>query len=115
MTKRVLGTMTARCAFAAMLAIGVSLPVRAAQDSMNLALSLGNPLGSENFCGLNFDQDAIKVFITQHVSPKDMDFTSDLQLATQGKRWQNENMSASLKTAYCEQTARVARAYGFIK
>jgi hypothetical protein len=82
----------------------------------NLAMQLGSILGSEEFCGLEFDQASIQAFIEKRVSANDMDFIASLSLMTQGTRFENEKqLSASEKTARCTQVKRVARAYGFLK
>jgi hypothetical protein len=86
-----------------------------AQDSSQVALSLGNVLASEELCGLHYDQDVIKKYIDSHVRADDMDFIPTLRLMTEGSRYQNQQMSPSTKTAHCEQTTRVARSYGFIQ
>jgi hypothetical protein len=84
-----------------------------AKDSSDLALALGTVLGSEEFCGLDYDQAAIQAFITKRVSPDDMDFPSSLESMTAGVRIENQTMSDSAKTAHCTQIARIAKSYGF--
>lgn len=103
-------------ATAAMVAVLVSELASAQNfDSMQLAQNLGSVLASEEFCGLQYDQDAIRQFIESHVRADDMGFNSTLELMTGGVRYELEQMSASAKTAHCAQTARVARSYKFIK
>jgi hypothetical protein len=78
-----------------------------AKDSSDLALALGTILGSEEFCGLDYDQAAIQAFVRKRVSPDDMGFPSSLESMTA------ETMSDSAKTAHCTQIARIAKSYGF--
>ncbi len=89
--------------------------LHAQQDSTRVAIELGDVLGSEEFCGLQYNQDAIKRFIDSYVSKNDMGFTGNLGTMTRSSQRQNENMSGSAKTAHCAQIERVARAYGFIQ
>jgi hypothetical protein len=81
----------------------------------NLWLQLGNVIGSEEFCGLHYDQDAIKFFIEKHVDHDDMQFIGDLDMHVSVIESHNKEMSTSQKTAHCAQVTRVARSYGFIK
>jgi hypothetical protein len=82
---------------------------------MQLATDLGNLLGSEKFCDLQYDQGAIQKFIESRVKENDMEFTSLLTTMTEAAKLENSDMSPSAKTAHCTQTARVARSYGFIQ
>jgi hypothetical protein len=84
-----------------------------AEDSSDLALALGTVLGSEEFCGLHYDQAAIQSFITKRVSPDDMDFPPLLESMTNGTEVGNRSKSNSAKTAHCAQIARIAKSYGF--
>lgn len=84
-------------------------------DSMQLAEDLGSVLASEAFCGLQYDQEAIRQFVQSHVRADDMGFNNMLGAETWSARHELEQMSPSLKTAHCAQTERVARSYKFIK
>jgi len=99
-------------AVAGLLALTPTLVV-ATDDT--LALQLGSILGSEEYCGLEFDQGAIQSFIEKRVSPNDMGFVASLATMAQGTKFENERFSASEKTARCTQVKRVAKAYGFLK
>jgi hypothetical protein len=87
----------------------------AQEDSMTMAVALGDVLGSEEFCDLKYDQNAIQQFIDKNVKKDDMQFPSSLKMMTEGARDQNKDLSPSAKTAHCEQIGRVARSYGFIQ
>ncbi len=93
--------------------VGGSARAAVTMDSMSIALALGDVLGSEDFCGLHYDQGAIKKFIDSRVKENDMEFAPMLKAMTQGSRFQNQAMSPSEKAAHCEQITRVARSYGF--
>jgi hypothetical protein len=87
----------------------------ASMESLNLARALGDVLASESFCGLSYNQDAIKKFIDEHVNKNDMEFSTTLRMMTDGSQYENDSMSVSEKTAHCAQITRVARSYGFIE
>jgi hypothetical protein len=87
----------------------------ASATDQNLTLKLGSVLGSEEFCGLDYDQAAIEGFIEKNVSANDMGFAEELNMMTEGTKAQNESMSQSSKTAHCAQIRRVAKSYGFVK
>ncbi|GHA13266.1 hypothetical protein GCM10007989_04810 [Devosia pacifica] len=98
------------------LLMAVALPA-VGQDfgSMNTAVELGTVLGSEEACGLSYDQEAITAFIEAEVAADDMSFASTLQTMVMGQEMQINELSASAKTAHCAQITRVARSYGFIE
>jgi hypothetical protein len=109
-------TITRELAVLCALLVPLSSAARAqGMDSTEVAMNLGNLLASEQFCKLEYNQDAIQAFIDSHVKANDLDFPSTLQLMTDGAQTQLEQMSPSAKTAHCTQTVRVARSYGFIK
>ena len=83
--------------------------------SMQIATDLGEVLGSENACGLSYDQAAIRAFIDQHVQPDDISFPSDLSVMTSAARRELREMTTSQKIAHCAQISRVARSYHFIR
>ncbi len=80
-----------------------------------LSQNLGDLLGSEEFCGLTFDQAAIEKFIEDNVSADDMQFAGSVQLYANMKREVVSKLSASQQTVQCVQVKRVAKEYGFIK
>jgi hypothetical protein len=82
-------------------------------DSMQIAMDLGSVLGSEEACGLEFDQSAIAGFIEDKVAADDMSFASNLQTMTMGQEYQLADYSKSALTAHCTQISRVAKSYGF--
>lgn len=84
-------------------------------ERMQLANSLGSLLAAESLCGLAYDQSAIQAFIDQKVPADDLRFAPELQMMTNGAKYQQQDMSASMKTALCRQMQRAAKSYGFIK
>lgn len=84
-------------------------------DRMQLATSLGSVIGSEEACGLSYDQDAIAAFIEKKVQADDMKFPSTLNMMVDGSRYNLGQMSQSAKTAHCAQIKRVAKSFAFTK
>ncbi|MFK0384999.1 hypothetical protein [Agrobacterium sp. NPDC090273] len=85
------------------------------QSSNSVALQLGTVLAAEEFCDLSYDQEKIAAYIEKTVAADDMEFASRLQLMTDGKKFQQENMSKTAKAAHCVQIRRVAKTNGFIR
>jgi hypothetical protein len=88
---------------------------QALATDQNLAFNLGTILGSEEYCGLTYDQSAIEAFIEKHVSSDDMNFAGELNTMSSGVKIENQEKSASEKTAHCTQIRRVAKAFGFLR
>lgn len=116
--------MPSRLFLAAVAAVVASVSVGGAQEDalakfqadaaiLGLADDLGTVIGSEAFCGLAFDQDAIAAWIAERVPAERMDFPSKLQLSIIGQSGFNAEMSESAKTAHCAAVARIAKAYRF--
>jgi len=89
--------------------------VRAQEDGKALAVSLGEVLGSEDFCGLKYDQGAVKTFMDKHVHKDDAEFSETLRMVTGWTHYRNGIMPDSDKPAECAAIERVARSYGFIQ
>jgi hypothetical protein len=96
-----------------MLAVGITAANAQSMEGMQVAMNLGDVIGSEEFCGLSYKQEAIEAFIAKKVDASDMNFASTLEMAVQSQKMENNDMSASQKTAHCAQTKRVAKKYGF--
>jgi energy-converting hydrogenase Eha subunit B len=101
-------------ALATALAAAFAFPAAASASSMILANQLGSVLGSEEGCGLAFDQDAIEAWIEANVAADDMGFAGTLGLMSKGQARQIGDMTESERRAHCAQTRRVARSFGFI-
>lgn len=92
-----------------------STACQALADSFEQATSLGSVIASEEFCKLNFDQQAISYWIDKNVDPADMSFPSLLNTMTTGSAYMHQEMSESSKTAHCRSIERIAKNYGFIE
>lgn len=90
------------------------LSVPASSQDIQVARKLGSLIAAEEFCGLSYNQEAIAAFISSEVPAEDMDFASMLNTMTMGAGFNQENMTASGKTAHCTQMQRVAKTYGFV-
>lgn len=107
--------MIGRMALAAALAATTG-PALAMDDlqAMQAAAALSTIIGSEQACGLTYDQAAIAAWITANVPPERMDFASTLQLLTMGQEHKVTKMSRSALTAHCAAVAASARHNKFI-
>lgn len=84
-------------------------------EAMQLSNAVGSVLGSEEFCGLAYDQDAIAAYIASNVPPERMDFASLLQTNIMGQKYMQDQMSKSEKTAHCASISQTAKHFGFLK
>jgi hypothetical protein len=97
--------------------VGVLLatgPAWAEGDSSTLAVSLGEVLGAEDFCGLKYDQAAVKSFMDTNVKKDDVDFASTLRMVTGWTRYRGGTMSVADKTDECTGIEQKARSFGFV-
>jgi hypothetical protein len=90
-------------------------PARAQEYSGAAAVALGEVLGAEAFCGLSYDQSAIRDSLDKNGRKDDMGFASTLRMVTGWTRYQGLTMSASAKADRCNEIEQVARPYGFIR
>ena len=93
----------------------VSTSLAHAGSSTDIADQLGQVLGSEKGCALDYDKTAIEHFISEHVDAGDMDFTKSLDAHTWVTEREIKQMSQSSLAAHCTQIRRVAKQNGFIK
>jgi hypothetical protein len=107
--------MRAAACLTALLLIASPAMAMDAGESIVLAQQLGSVMGSEEGCGLTFNQPAIEAFIAQKVDADDMSFPSNLSLFIRGQQREFANMKTSQKTAHCAQIKRIAKRFGFIK
>lgn len=84
-------------------------------ETMEKAQNLGNILGSESFCGLSFNQDAIAAWVDDNVPASSMSFSGDLQGAVAMSQITVSSMSESAKTAHCRSIERTAKHLGFLE
>jgi hypothetical protein len=72
-------------------------------------------LGSEEPCGLHYDQAAIERLVTKYFKPDDTMIVSQLSTNVGGYKILLQEMSASALTAQCTQVRRAAKHYGLIQ
>lgn len=87
----------------------------AAETDMQLALDLGDVVGSEGICGMKFEQPAIAAFIEARVPADDTRFIGIMNTAANVMDKKFARFSASQQTAHCTQMRRVAKSFGFVK
>ncbi len=88
---------------------------QAEEDSNAVAVSLGEALGAEDFCGLRYDQGAVKSVMDKNVRKDDADFASLLRMVTGWTRYRDGTMSVAEKTDECSGIEQTARSFGFIR
>ena len=103
-----------RVFLASLLGLALGAGTARAQSS-DVAAGLGSIVAAEKLCGLEYDQAAIAEYVRKHVPENDMDFAKSLSAYAHIYQTSQEGFSASEKTAFCEQTRRVAKSYGFTK
>jgi hypothetical protein len=72
-------------------------------------------LGSEEPCGLHYDQDAIERLINKYFKPDDTSVINMMSSQVSGTKIEVQQMSASTLTAHCVQVRRAAKHYGLIQ
>jgi hypothetical protein len=98
-----------------LLAVMVALPAAAGEINYEVVNGLASVLGSEQACGLKYDQAAIERYVTSNVGADDMSFPAVLKSMTDGIKAQIAGMSESELTAQCTQVRRTAKHYGFVR
>ena len=97
------------------IALVTALAVPAMAGDRDLLKALASVIASEKVCGLEYDQEAIKRFINEHVKADDMQFASLLgEYVSVDVHLRLKDMSQSMLTAHCTQIRRVAESYGFL-
>jgi hypothetical protein len=80
------------------------------------AVDLGHIIGSEEACGLTFDQAAVSRLVEQNVDPDDADWLSMFDTAVEVETKVNlPHMTRSQLTAHCAQVRQFAKHFGLIK
>lgn len=102
----------------AYLAAGLALITGAAHaqnfDVMQKAMSLGTLIGSEEYCGLTYDQTAIEDWIADNIPADAMEFPQNLEMGVTAETYTQDDRSPSAKTAHCAGISRTAKHYGFV-
>lgn len=91
-----------------------AVPATAGVPNFEVANGLASVLGSEQACGLKYDQSAIERYVAKKVGADDMSFPLLLKSITEGVKAQIAGMSQSELTAHCTQICRTAKYYGFV-
>lgn len=104
-----------RLLIAAVVAVAAGPVLSQGMESLAKANELGGILGSEEICGLSYNQPAIQAWIDANVPPSDMGFASSLHMQAQGSALMFKRQSASERTAHCAAVTRTAKHYGFIE
>lgn len=83
-------------------------------DVMTKGMSLGKIIGSEQYCGLTYDQKSIEAWIEQNIPADAMQFSQFLDAGIGGETYEQAGRSDSAKTAHCAAVKRTAAHYEFI-
>lgn len=82
-------------------------------EQMRRAMQIGTIIGSEQYCGLEYDQSAIERWIDENTDPADMGFGSTMHVGISAEEYEQSSRSGSAKTAHCRSIQRSAAHYGF--
>ncbi len=94
----------------------ISRPSEARESATyDLVYGFGSVLAAEEFCGFDYNQEAIREFIERRAPKEDLTFGEDVANHTNSVRQGFSDMTPSSKTAFCVQTGRVAKQYGFMR
>lgn len=99
----------------ALIPLLIATPAVAQMQSLKLATDIGTVIGSEEYCGLKFDQQAISEYVTEHADKTDLGFASTLTMMVQGTEYNISTLSPSGKTAHCAAVKVAATSFGFLK
>lgn len=83
-------------------------------EVMQKAMALGTLIGSEDYCGLVYDQAAIEGWIEGNIPADAMDFPQTLEMGVTSETYTQNDRSPSAKTAHCAAVSRTAKHYGFV-
>jgi len=84
-------------------------------DATKLAVTLGGLLGAERICGLEYDADQVREYISDHADPDDLTIASGLSIMSRGTDIEMSSMTPTEKAAQCQLAERSARALLFIQ
>jgi hypothetical protein len=87
-------------------------PVAAMAAPKPTPQQLGEIIGSEKACALNFDKSGIEAFIVKNVPANDLDFTTKLETSTWLTGLKLDKMGNTQLAAHCFQIKRSAGALG---
>lgn len=84
-----------------------------AETGMIAAVQLGQVLGAEEPCGMQYDAARVEAWIDANIAPDDIEFTAMLSGMTDGARMELEEKTGSQKAAVCRAARNTAVSYGF--
>lgn len=88
------------------------LPVSAEDSPLQISLTLGDLVGSEQICDIRIDQARLSAYITEHVPASDMSFSHTMANAADVMPRTYKRMTPSMQTAHCLQMRRLADSLG---
>lgn len=83
-------------------------------DLYSIAASLGSVIAAEGVCDIPLNHSAIERYIEANVAADDMEFSSTLEMMTEGSRYTIGKMTASARAAHCFQVRRAAQENGLV-
>lgn len=83
-----------------------------ADQVMELAIALGEMVGTEEQCGLSLNQDALERLIRARVPADDLTFASTMANFARVIGRDYQKMSPSMQTAHCTQMRQIAASLG---
>lgn len=107
------GVCEMRLAF--VLVLIASSPAMADVDGMMFATQVGGLLGSDEACGITFDQDKVRAYILANTSPTDLAVSNLLATVIQGNRLRLPTEKPSDLAIHCDLAKRSADALGLSK
>lgn len=87
-------------------------PALADVDGMMFATQVGGLLGSDEACGITFDQDKVRAYVLANTSPTDLSVSNLLATVIQGNRLRLQTEKPSDLAIHCDLAKRSADALG---
>ena len=100
---------------AALVAMTAGSAIAQGFETTKLAIELSAIIGSADACELEIDTDAVAAFIEKEVPAEDMGFIGELNLMTDGTRYNVGEMGELQRKIHCMQVRRAAKANGLAK
>jgi hypothetical protein len=97
-----------------LLIAGLLIAVPGLAIAKSPASELASLLGSDEACGLTFDQAAVQKYIDDYVDPSDIGYSERLGTFIGMTRRDFRDVSKDEKTIRCYLIRRTAKHYGFI-
>ena len=104
--------MVRKALVAALIAWAVAGGGADAEENVELGLTMGEVVGSEQICGYTIDQKKLEEFILDKVDADDAEFSYRVARGARLMPGDYERMSRSAKTTHCVQMRRLVKTYG---